>query len=125
MSKLNFEWKPHRVWLGLFGAWVVLLSGILNPWIGGPGVIQWWRLESLLSQRQDRLTEVENQVLAQSSEQVRLERSVATQQREIRRVLGYVRADEMIFDFSAELPVRRTLPPGEPPGTSSTTVARR
>jgi hypothetical protein len=125
MSKVHFEWNPHRVWLALFGAWLVLLSGILTPWIGGPGIIQWWRLESLLSQRQERLSEVENQVLALSSEQVRLERSVATQQREIRRVLGYVRADEMVFDFSAELPVRRTAPRGEPPGAPSTTVARR
>ncbi len=125
MSNFRFEWNPHRVWLALFGAWLILLSGILTPWIGGPGLMQWWRLESLLSQRQERLTEVENQVLALSSEQVRLERSVATQQREIRRVLGYVRADEMIFDFSAELPVRRNSPSGEPPGVPSTTVARR
>jgi len=123
MSKLNFEWNPHRVWLALFGAWLILLSGVLNPWIGGPGVMQWWRLESLLSQRQDRLTDVENQVLALSSEQVRLERSVATQQREIRRVLGYVRTDEMVFDFSAELPVRRSVP--KDPTAPSTTVARR
>jgi hypothetical protein len=123
MSKLNFEWNPHRVWLALFGAWLILLSGVLNPWLGGPGVLQWWRLESLLSQRQDRLTDVENQVLALSSEQVRLERSVATQQREIRRVLGYVRTDEMVFDFSAELPARRSVPTD--PSVRSTTVARR
>jgi len=123
MSKWRFEWNPHRVWLALFGAWMLLLSGVLNSWLGGPGVLQWVRLKSLLSQRQDALTEIENQVLALSSEQVRLERNAASQQREIRRVLGYVGSDELIFDFSAQLPVGGP-PPARPAGRRAT-VARR
>lgn len=117
---MRFEWNPHRVWLALFGVWMLLLTGLLNPWLEGPGLVQWWRLESLLSQKHSRLAEIENEVLALSSEQVRLERSGATQQREIRRVLGYVRPDEIIFDFSAELPSSRNLMPAR-----ETTVARR
>ncbi len=83
-------------------------------------MVQLWRLESLHQQRQDRLAELENQVLALSSEQVRLERSVVTQQREIRRVLGYVRPDELVYDFSAEVPLQRSPVTGQEP-----TVARR
>ena len=120
MSRAPFQWNPTRVWLAVFGVWLVLLSGIFNRWLGSPGLIQLWRLESLLSQRQAKLTEIENQVLALSSEQVRLERSMVTQQREIRRVLGYVRTDELVFDFSADSSTRRPLP-----GGLSTAFARR
>ncbi|MBU6375258.1 MAG: hypothetical protein KGQ59_04630 [Bdellovibrionales bacterium] len=102
MSRLGFHWNPHRVWLAIFGLWFVLLTGVFNRWLGSPGLIQWWRLESLLSQRQAKLVEIENHVLALSTDQVRLERSAIAQQREIRKVLGYVRPDELIFDFSAE-----------------------
>lgn len=107
MSRSGFHWNPHRVWLAIFGLWLILLTGVFNRWLGSPGLIQWWRLESLLSQRQAKLVEIENQVLALSSDQVRLERSSVAQQREIRRVLGYVRPDELIFDFSAEVPSKK------------------
>ena len=93
---------PHRFWAGVFGVWLILLSGILNPWVGGPGLLQWARLKRLHSQRLARLTEMENQVIDLSSEQVRLEKSAVLQQHEIRRVLGYVRPDELVFDFSEE-----------------------
>ncbi|MEN9722719.1 MAG: Septum formation initiator [Pseudomonadota bacterium] len=121
MSKQHSKVSPHRFWIGLFSCWVLLLSGVFSSWFGGPGLLQWWRLERLLSQKQAHLTEVENEVLALSSEQTRLERSPATQHREIRRVLGYVRPDEMVFDFSAEMPSSRVLPVSD----SETTVARR
>ena len=120
MSKWSFEWNPHRVWLAIFGGWVLLLSGALSPWVGGPGLLQLFRLRSLLGHHQGRLSEVEGQVLSLSSDQVRLERNSATQQREIRRVLGYVRSDEMVFDFSAQLPAQRVAPKAP-----STTVAKR
>lgn len=36
-------------------------------------------------------------------EKVRLEKSAATQEREVRRVLGYAASDEIIFDFAAPI----------------------
>jgi len=100
----RFRVTPGRLWLSIFGLWTLLLTGVFNTWFGSPGLVQWARLSLLLSKRQDKIAEVENQIVALSAEQVRLEKSSATQQREIRRVLGYVRQDELVFDFSAEIP---------------------
>jgi len=88
------------MWLSVFGVWIFLLSGALNAWFRSPGLWQWFRLKSYLSTQQALVVEAENQLIALSAEQVRLERSGATQQQEIRRVLGYVRPDEVIFDFT-------------------------
>ncbi len=100
MSVFRRRWTPNRVWLTIFGIWLFWLSGALNFWVGGPGLLQWFGLKRLLSQQQALVSEAESQLMALSSEQVRLERSVATQQREIRRVLGYVHPNELIFDFT-------------------------
>lgn len=121
MSRLFCLAGPHRFWLGVFGFWLILLSGVLTPWTGGPGLLQWRRLETLLSQRQAQLQDLERQVLALSAEQVLLQRSTAAQQREIRRVLGYVRPDEMVFDFS----VPEVDLPSAPASGEPSQVARR
>lgn len=121
MSRLVCLAGPHRFWLGVFGLWLILLSGVLTSWTGVPGLLQWRRLETLLSQRQTQLQTIEREVLALSAEQVVLQRSTAAQQREIRRVLGYVRPDEMVFDFSSP---EVSLPAARSPGGASR-VARR
>ena len=93
---------PDRFWIAFFGVWLLLLSGVLNRWTGGPGLLQWWRIERLVQTKQTRLTELESAVMALSTEQVRLERSPVAQRREIRRVLGYLGPDEILFDFSSD-----------------------
>jgi hypothetical protein len=44
----------------------------------------------------------ENQLIALQEDSSRLERNKLTQEREIRRVLGYAAPNELIFDFSAD-----------------------
>lgn len=93
--------SPHRLWLGLFGFWVFLLSGALAPWIGTPGVVQALRLTSLLGMKQAQMASLEGEIQKLESEIRRLDRSRVAQEREIRRSLGYAGSDEIIFDFSA------------------------
>lgn len=97
-----------RVWIGFFGLWFILLTGALNQWTGGPGLIQWWRISNLAQARQEAIVRLETRILELSTEQVRLEKSPVAQRREIRKVLGYLASDEILFDFSAE-PIQPSL----------------
>ena len=89
--------SPHRIWLGIFGVWVFLLTGIFS----GPGVIQAIRLHSLLSAKQAELVQVQFDIDSLQSQAENLQKSPMAQEREIRRVLGYAAPDELIFDFSS------------------------
>jgi len=97
-----------RIWIGFFGLWLTLLTGALTPWTGGPGLIQWWQISELAQSRQETIVQLETRILELSTEQVRLEKSPVAQRREIRKVLGYLAADEILFDFSAE-PIQPSL----------------
>jgi hypothetical protein len=97
-----------RVWIGFFGLWLTLLTGALSSWTGGPGLIQWWRISELAQTRQETIVQLETRILELSTEQVRLEKSPVAQRREIRKVLGYLASDEILFDFSAE-PIQPSL----------------
>ena len=97
----------HRIWLAIFGIWAVLLSGLLTPWVGSPGVLQLFRLQSLLSQKQDQAGKLESNLLELQAESERLQGSRIAQEREIRKTLGYAADDEMIFDFSTREPELR------------------
>jgi hypothetical protein len=97
MNNLN----PHRIWLGIFGVWAFFLTGALSGLVGGPGVIQAVRLENLLHSRSARMDQIQNHISEIQSESVGLEKNPITQQREIRRVLGYAAPDELIFDFGS------------------------
>ena len=94
--------KPGRFWMACFAVWFLLLTGAFNRWTGGPGFIQWFKISRLLSAKQAKLAKIESAVLDLSSEQVRLEKSPVAQRREIRRVLGYLGQNELLFDFSSD-----------------------
>lgn len=94
--------KPTRFWGAFFAIWSLILTGAFNRWTGGPGIIQWFKISRLLSDKQARLVKIESAVLDLSSEQVRLEKSPVAQRREIRRVLGYLGQNEILFDFSSD-----------------------
>lgn len=81
------------------GIWVFLLTG----WWGPPGITQYLKLRRLSDQRRERLKVTREELLVAKQEAVSLETSPKAQEREIRRVLGYVSPDELIFDFSADL----------------------
>ena len=92
----------NRAWLLLFAVWGVLLSGLLGstPTIGTPGGVQALRLHTLHQARQKQLLSLQTEIARLREDSDRLERSRVTQQREIRRTLGYAAPDEIIFDFS-------------------------
>lgn len=78
------------------------MSGILSSWVGSPGLWQAYRLHSLLKEREDRRATVHQDIAKIRAEYAALEKSRATQLREIRHVLGYVAPGEMIFDFASD-----------------------
>lgn len=115
---------PFRLWITIFGVWLVLLSGVLAGIGGSPGIIQSLRLKHLFAVKQDELGNVETEVRRLEDESARLERSRFAQEREIRKVLGYAAEDEIIFQFGpsgeATLAAGRVAPEehlGDPPAT--------
>lgn len=92
----------RRFWVGAFLVWLISLSGgLLRFQIGMPGLLQWSQLKGELSDRRTDLASIDAEILVIDQESRRLERSRAAQEKEIRRVLGYVAEDELIFDFSS------------------------
>lgn len=90
---------PAKIWLLVFGGWLVLLSGIGASVVGSPGVLQAMRLSSLLDQKESRQKSLETQIQRLEADREVLEKSRVAQEREIRKTLGYAAADELIFDF--------------------------
>lgn len=90
-----------RIWIGIFAIWALLLTGAFSQWIGSPGVIQAIRLSDLLQSKQAQADQLEKQIAVLQAERIRLEKSPAAQEQEIRRTLGYAAPDEIIFDFTA------------------------
>lgn len=89
--------SPRKIWLMVFALWILFLSGLIRS----PGVIQAIRLNSLLEEKQVKIRDLKVQIAHMESEEARLEKSRAEQEREIRRVLGYIASDEIVFDFSS------------------------
>lgn len=94
------RWTPNRIWVYAFGAWTLLLSGVFTPVTGTPGFAQWMKLRSLLDGKRQKIIELEERHAFLEDEIRRLEKSSAHQEREIRKVLGYVAPGELIFDFT-------------------------
>lgn len=100
-SLRSFEWTPNRLWIAIFGCWLFMLSGVLQPLgIGSPGVVQFLRLYSLLGDRQAQSNALDAEIAKLDEESASLEKSRVVLEREIRRTMGYVGENEMIFDFS-------------------------
>ena len=90
----------NRTWLILFGFWLLFLSGILTGFVGSPGILQAVRLKNLLESKKTQLADGQRELQKIQIESSELERNPHAQMREIRRVLGYARQDEIIFDFT-------------------------
>lgn len=95
---------PGRLWIFVFAVWGVILTGVLAGFFGPPGIIQAMRLRSLLAQKIEKTAMIEAGIARLDSEIKRLEKSTAAQEREVRRVLGYVASDEIVFDFAEAVP---------------------
>jgi len=109
---MNRKTAPiHRIWIGIFGAWALFLSGALTGLVGSPGVVQVLRLRSLLAEKQAKAMHLESEITQLELDRERLDKSKVAQEHEVRKVLGYAAPDEIIFDFSAA--ERRTDPSPE------------
>lgn len=97
--------RPDQLWGYFFGFWILILTGIFTPFTGTPGLTQWMRLRSLLDQKNQKIAELDSRHAYLSLEVERLEKSQAAQEREIRKVLGYVAPGELIFDFTGNSPI--------------------
>lgn len=94
---------PIKLWLSFFGFWGVLLSGALSNSLGAPGVWQVLQLRSQLQQGQKDLVRLENELQTLQGKTELLEKHKPTLRREIRRVLGYGRPEEIEFVFTSRL----------------------
>jgi cell division protein FtsB len=91
----------HQKWLGFFGAWLFILSGVSVGFLGSPGILQAIRLNRLLEVKKVQLAQSIHETQALQFDIEQLQKNRFIQQREIRHILGYAASDEIIFDFSA------------------------
>ena len=90
----------HKIWLGIFGVWFLFLTGLLDFWIQSPGFKQWYKVESSLSERRQEIGAVEARSASLHDVIKQLDVNPIAQEREIRRVLGYLGEKEVVFEFS-------------------------
>ena len=100
--KLKSRLDRNRIWGAFFFVWVLLLSGILDFWVKSPGLKQWIKVNSQLDQKRLEISETEARttLLLQISRE--LNSNTAAQEREIRKVLGYLDEQEAVFEFSPD-----------------------
>ncbi len=98
--KLQSKLDINRIWLGFFGIWLILLSGLLDFWLQSPGLKQWYRVAATLNERRQEIGGIEerSEYLHQVARE--LESNTVAQEREIRKVLGYLGDQEAVFEFS-------------------------
>lgn len=89
----------QRVWAIFFFGWLLLFTGLLHPWVNSPGLKQWLEIRHVLQdQSKDiQMIEVESSRIVGVIRQ--LETNPVAQQREVRKILGYVDESEIVFDF--------------------------
>ena len=95
------SFSSSRKWVGLFGLWLLFLSGSIANYVGSPGILQAIKLQELLDTKKTRLSQIQDELNRLQTETTQLENSRFAQEREVRRVLGYAASDEIIFDFSS------------------------
>lgn len=105
-SSLEKLIRSHKLWLGIFLIWLVLISGIgMNQLqqkkeIYKPGIIQAFELYQIKKKKEDHVKTLENNLRHLEIEKEELIHNPIAQQRAIRKVLGYAQKNELVFDFS-------------------------
>jgi hypothetical protein len=97
--KFKSKLDQNRIWGSFFLVWIVLLSGVLDFWVKSPGLKQWIKVNHQLDQKRLEIGAVEARtgLLLQVSRE--LQSNSAAQEREIRKVLGYLDEQEVVFEF--------------------------
>jgi len=98
VPKQSFR-NRNRFWLFFFAIWILLLSGIFEPWIGAPGLKQKIQVRNLLNETRAKSALVESEVASLEETRKQLETNPVAQEREIRKVLGYLAPGEVVFEF--------------------------
>ena len=91
---------PNRAWMAFFGIWFILLTGLLDFWFQSPGLKQWFKVRGSLSARRDETAEIEARTVILQEVAKQLDSNAVAQEREIRKVLGYLGEQEVVFEFS-------------------------
>jgi|GEM_PF-830315 len=105
LLKRRIAGSSATVWIGVFLTWLLILSGYRTPLMLGraTGVRQVYQLQELKAQRVSEIELLSKELSDLQGEIHALRSSLVRQEREVRRVLGYVRKDELVFDFSKSL----------------------
>ena len=99
MKLKNLNW--NRAWAGFFAIWALLLTGTLGFWLKSPGLKQWYAVSKSLSEERQEIAEVEARSILLSHMAHQLEFNSVAQEREIRKVLGYLGDQELVFEFES------------------------
>jgi len=83
---------------------VFLLSGFVTHLTGSPGIWQAHQLNLLLTEQRQKLQDVETESVRLDALITNMNTNMEFQEREVRRVLGYVASNEIVFDFSPRKP---------------------
>ena len=89
----------NKIWFIFFSVWILILSGWVPLFGSAPGVRQVFQLQAHYNRREIELEELKAQRDDYDQLFLKLKRDQGVQEREIRRVLGYTRVDEMVFDL--------------------------
>jgi len=92
--------RVRKLWFAFFGVWLVLLSGLLDFWLKSPGIKQWIQVELLVRKERQEIARIETQNDLYQSTAYQLENNPVAQEREIRKVLGYLGEQEIVFEFT-------------------------
>jgi len=89
-------WCRNRFWVAVFIVWLAFISGIKSE---TPGILQAIRLKRYLSDQKNSLIALESQIASSNAEITKLRNDDAYQEAEIRRLLGYTKKGELVFEF--------------------------
>ncbi len=97
-GRFHFCWSG---WLIAFaiGAWLTTLSGFGMRWTGTPGFIQSFELRHLAEAKRQQIQEIEQELAGLRRQIKAMQTNAWVQESEVRRVLNYARADELVFVF--------------------------
>jgi len=90
----------RKLWFGFFGVWLILISGLLDFWISSPGLKQWLQVELLVRKERQEIADIESKTEVFKQVAYQLENNPIAQEREIRKVLGYLGDQEIVFEFT-------------------------
>jgi cell division protein FtsB len=98
--KLNPD-SIRKLWIGFFGIWLILVSGVLDFWLNkSTGLKQWLQVELLVRERRQEIAEIEAKSESFKNVVYQLENNPIAQEREIRKVLGYLGNQEIVFEIT-------------------------